>query len=211
MKNINIEIESVTLPLLIFPGPIGISVSGGADSAILLYILMKYAVDPIHIFTASLSSKNNTSPRYAFNVIEQCIKLTGNSNIFHHVHFIESMDHRGNLFNGHNYFLKNKLISIVYTAETLMPPLDEFQKFKNQDYFIYKQRTPLKKKPVIDGNFYCPFRHIDKRQIMSLYLHYNLLETLFPVTRSCEDIILTEGHCGECLWCEERFWAFGKY
>jgi 7-cyano-7-deazaguanine synthase in queuosine biosynthesis len=209
--NVDINLNGVRLPFIVFPGPNGVSVSGGADSAILLYILMNHTIDPIHIFTAALKTKNNVAPRFALQVIEKCIDLTGNSNVFHHIHFINDMSRNGNLFNGHNFFLKNNLISRVYTGETLLPPRIEFEKFKNQDYFMYNQRDPINKKPIIDGKFYSPFRHIDKKQIKDLYLKYDVLETLFPVTRSCESTTLTEGHCGECLWCEERFWAFNRY
>jgi len=43
-----------------------------------------------------------------------------------------------------------------------------------------------------------------------------LLETLFPVTRSCEwnEHVVGEDpgmeHCGNCWWCHERKWAFGR-
>lgn len=56
---------------------------------------------------------------------------------------------------------------------------------------------------------YTPFHRIDKKVIAGMYEELNLLETLFPLTRSCENNNLLEGHCGECWWCEERLWAFG--
>ena len=211
MKTIKIQLNETLLPIYLWPGSIGISVSGGADSAILLYILLKYTTRPIHVFTASLKVKNNSAPRSAFTVIEKCIELTGNSNVYHHIHFIDDMDNRGSLFNGPNYFLKNKLVDVVYTAETIFPSINEFKKFKNQDYFIFNQRDPKNKKPVLSKKFYSPFIQINKKQIRELYEYYNLLDTLYPVTRSCESVHLTTGHCGECLWCEERLWAFGKY
>jgi len=130
MKKISIELDGTTLSFLIFPGPIGVSVSGGADSAILLYILMKYSIEPIHVFTAALKTKNNVAPRLAIRIIEKCIELTGNTNVYHHVHFIDDMSKDGNLFNGHRFFLKNNLLSKVYTGETLMPPKIEFKKWK---------------------------------------------------------------------------------
>jgi 7-cyano-7-deazaguanine synthase in queuosine biosynthesis len=211
MKIIKLELSEISLPIVIFDGPVGISVSGGADSAILLYCLMTNTIEPIHVFTASLKTKNNTAPKFAFQVIEKCIELTGNSNVYHHVHFIEDMNQHGNLFDGYKFFLRNRLVSMVYTAETLMPPAEDFGTFKNQDYFIYNQRNTNNKNPILQKNFYSPFRHIDKKQIKNIYSKYNLLESLFPITRSCENTVLTEGHCGECLWCEERFWAFNRY
>ena len=45
-----------------------------------------------------------------------------------------------------------------------------------------------------------------------IYQELDLMETLFPVTRSCEvtDKIEYYGHCGKCWWCEERHWGFGN-
>ena len=62
---------------------------------------------------------------------------------------------------------------------------------------------------------------VDKRMIAHLYKHFNVLEELLPHTRSCEwhegfennGVIVPnpkDGHCGECWWCRERKWAFGK-
>jgi len=211
MNNLTITLKQKNIPFLLFDGPVGVSVSGGADSAILLYILAKHKIEPIHVFTASLKSKNNTAPRYAQRVIEKCIELTDNQNIYHHVHFIKDMSNNGNLFDGHKYFLKNNLITKVYTAETQFPPKEDFEKFKNQDKFIYKQRDPADTKPSFNKNFYSPFVSINKKHIREIYETFDVLDKLFPVTRSCESFTLKKGHCKECLWCEERFWAFGRY
>ena len=58
--------------------------------------------------------------------------------------------------------------------------------------------------------------HVDKRFTAQVYKDLFLLETLFPLTRSClnKDTEKTDYHekpCGECYWCEEKFWAFGQY
>jgi tRNA(Ile)-lysidine synthase TilS/MesJ len=44
------RINNFNLELL--EGPIGISCSGGADSSLLLYLLMKHSKEKIHIFTS---------------------------------------------------------------------------------------------------------------------------------------------------------------
>jgi hypothetical protein len=49
-----------------------------------------------------------------------------------------------------------------------------------------------------------------------IYEKYNLMDTLYPVTRSCEWVSYTNwpdpgnNHCGKCWWCQERVWGFGK-
>jgi len=55
-----------------------------------------------------------------------------------------------------------------------------------------------------------PFFNLNKKDIAKFYKEKNLINTLFPLTRSCEKVGTVAGHCGKCWWCEERHWAFGK-
>ena len=64
-----------------------------------------------------------------------------------------------------------------------------------------------------------PICHINKRDLALLYGQEGILDTVYPLTRSCEHVYWeedgtpnhpTEGHCGECWWCEERMWGFGR-
>lgn len=55
-----------------------------------------------------------------------------------------------------------------------------------------------------------PFFNINKQMIYEIYKNKNLLDEMFPLTRSCEDVSSSEGHCGRCWWCQERHWAFGR-
>ena len=67
---------------------------------------------------------------------------------------------------------------------------------KNYEYYNYYE--------------YKPFFNFDKKELAQIYKEYDLLDTLFPVTRSCEGWQNITGHCGKCWWCEERMWGFGK-
>jgi 7-cyano-7-deazaguanine synthase in queuosine biosynthesis len=55
-----------------------------------------------------------------------------------------------------------------------------------------------------------PFFNMNKKNISAKYAELGLLDTLFPITKSCEDRSILKGHCGKCWWCLERKWAFGK-
>ncbi len=57
---------------------------------------------------------------------------------------------------------------------------------------------------------YRPLADLDKKDIAKRYKEYNLLETLFPLTISCE-ATQPPRPCKECWWCKERHWAFGEY
>jgi len=60
-----------------------------------------------------------------------------------------------------------------------------------------------------------PFINHDKRIVKQCYDYYNVTNTLFPLTRSCEaastaEYYKGEEHCGNCLFCFERQAVFGR-
>lgn len=62
---------------------------------------------------------------------------------------------------------------------------------------------------------YLPFINKDKRYVKQLYDQYGVTDTLFDITRSCsasidQDRYNPDRHCGSCLFCFERKFAFGR-
>ena len=188
----------------------GIFVSGGADSAILLYILMRYNKNPLRVYTISNLQRWGTQASVASNIILECIKLTGNTNITHHISYTNDFT---------NEYMQEKLlepvnngeVNCIFTGTTALPPMDSYVNFTHRaDSYSEIERVSEKFKNTSykNGKLLVPFFNLDKRSIASLYKHYNLTETLFTLTRSC--FVNEHAHCGSCFWCEERFWAFGK-
>ena len=68
------------LDIDIHDGPIGISLSGGADSSLLFYILMKYASGPIHVFSCGNGNTNYHEPISAMRVINYCVRKINQKN-----------------------------------------------------------------------------------------------------------------------------------
>jgi 7-cyano-7-deazaguanine synthase in queuosine biosynthesis len=194
-----------TVSVDIHPGNVGISVSGGADSAILLYMLMKYAPGTVHVYTCSSKEKNRVSPHIALDVIGKCIDLTGKQAVEHHTYFVEKQTYQSWL-NG----IIDKPVDIMYTGVTALPPDDVLATFSTQNG-LYSKRDPNQVRPLYHpGNIYTPFFNLNKQQVCQVYKELGVLDDLYPLTRSCEDLTLTSGHCGQCWWCEERKWGFGK-
>ena len=82
-----IELKELNLSgvkLKIYEGPIGISCSGGVDSSLLLYFLMKYSKNKIYIFSTGNKAKQFKNVIVTNKIIQKCIELTGNMNIEHH-------------------------------------------------------------------------------------------------------------------------------
>jgi 7-cyano-7-deazaguanine synthase in queuosine biosynthesis len=192
----------------IHDGPIAINCSGGADSSLLLYILMKNAPGEIHVTTCSTLSNKHANAITAQTVINKCVELTGNLKVFHHVHFAETP--LRNLFKITQEFLYYKNIKVAYTGLTKNPPADITNSFR--DYSgVGASRSPdtVRDYYTNDGTIYTPFTNIDKQKVSEIYNELGVRDTLFPMTRSCENKHVFTGHCGECWWCEERKWGFG--
>lgn len=191
-------------------GPIGISLSGGADSAILSYILMSNIKEHIIFLTLSNKEKNFKSAEYSTRIINKLVELTGKTNISHNIKYVDTQT-RENLI-GYLRSFKN-YVNVMYTATTSFPKKNILNTFKSKlPHDIITRRNPeiVKSFYSLDNFFYSPFYNLDKKQIFNLYSEYDLLKTIFPLTRSCESPIISDTHCGVCWWCEERKWAFGS-
>ena len=212
IKNIKL-IEDVYLPII--RGPVGISLSGGADSSLLLYFLMKHIPDTIHIFTLAEQNQKMYDTICSINVISKCIKMTNNNNTCHHIVYKESPNVDA-IFSYSNEYYKENKITVLYTGITANPPIEITNSFdKRMSYTDEKERDPTVKRNIILEDAFCtPWTNIDKKKIHKIYKKYNLLEELFPLTRSCAwktnstvpDPLC--GHCGKCWSCQERAWGF---
>lgn len=202
----NIEFEIVD-------GAIGASVSGGADSALMLYFILKYTSKPVHIFTYAHEDKMLRNPTASIAVVNRCASLTGNYDLTHHLIY-RKYGNRTELFGLPIEYKSKGLIDTLYTGITKNPPLSV------SNSFLYPNTEHLNRDPdTVRSNktdfVYMPWTNLDKRDIAKIYRSHNLIDTLFPVTRSCEWTPKSEGvpdpgmgHCGKCWWCEERQWGF---
>ena len=206
-----ITINDVSIPL--FDGKVGLSMSGGADSSLLLYILLSNKKETLKVFTLASDLKGRTSAKIAANVIDKCIELTGNNNVNHHVVYVDEQNDE-KLFKLPYEMLSENKISMMYTAITANPPKEI------ADYFLtpienseQNKRDPSIHRPIVNGVWCCPFYNIDKIKIAEMYKSLGLIDTLFPLTRSCElenPLPNFLGHCDNCWWCKERFWGFKR-
>jgi len=199
--------------------PIGVSVSGGADSALLLYLLMSVHKNKMYICTVAAADKFERNAKRTPSIIEYCSNATGFTNYEHRLRHIPHQTLE-NLNEDLSSLLDSNTISCFYNGATANPPADVVESFISKDGPV-DDRTPDGNRPEIlfDGKVRLPFANIDKRGIANLYREHNLLD-LFDLTSSCEwqddtmkhlpDIDPTVEQCGYCWWCEERQWGFGR-
>jgi hypothetical protein len=212
---------------------IGVWVSGGADSALLCYLLAK------KIKQESLSYKilpmtvdyKRPFQNIGGQIVNKIKSITSSENIFlEHISYTpnNNEDWYGDtllkVFHDKNYEnFKTDKIQILYSAITTNPPTDiqnnftwgvlsEVETKRGENVQKEKIRYFIKEENNTKYEFieYKPFFDINKKKIAQLYRENNLTESLFPLTRSCEKLGTVIGHCGQCWWCEERLWAFGK-
>ena len=203
ISGVNIDIHS--------DKPVGISVSGGADSAVLLYILLQQVTQPVHIYTFLGQLKRAIAEPVVDRVIAKCVELTGNSNIVHHKEYID-VQTPALIYGIMGDRIKAGEVDIIYTGMTKFPPDDVINTFNEKlENWLYENRKASEERPLYFGNdsFYRPFMNLDKKDISKLYSSLDLLESLYPITRSCESELSPDRHCGKCFWCEERRWGFG--
>jgi hypothetical protein len=210
MKTYNI---TDTVEFNVYPRSLGICVSGGADSALMLYFALKYATFTTHIFSLANQEKWLRNTHASIDVISKCAELTDNYNFVHHVTY-DVTQTKDNLFVLPTQYLAKDIVSTVYTGVTKNPPFEVTSTFTLES-LENSERDPTVVRPIKNGNWYRPWTNLDKQDLCDIYQQHNLIDTLFPVTRSCEwlnhdwpDLGIV--HCGKCWWCEERQWGFGR-
>lgn len=207
---------------------IGIKLSGGLDSAFMLYIVCKYINDEqINTSIVPITiEKSKVKFHYKFSelVINFCKKEFPNVIFKDHkkINQYLNIDHNTTQHIFVDQLRKQKVIDSHFSGVTANPPEDII--FKSPDNYIFdppperiykgKLKTQILQ---IKNNYYLhqPFVNIDKKGIYELYKKFNLLDSLFLLTRSCENQFKEKTnnyttHCKNYCWdCFERKWGFG--
>lgn len=199
----------------IHSGELGLSFSGGADSAVLLYILLSSMTEKLHLYSFYSEKKAHIAEPITDRVLKKCMELTGNNNVVHHKEYIKEQTPMlvHNMLK--SYILRDGL-SKMYNGISKFPPDDiisEFQEdIRSDDEYVYQRRKNTAVYTLYFGEqqaFYRPLANMDKKDVADLYRKLDIETQLFPLTRSCETVSSPEHHCGRCFWCEERHWGFG--
>lgn len=204
---------------------LGIWLSGGADSSLLCYLLAKHILDnnldfkiqPVTIF-------KNKRTTYYKNVLD-FIKDSLNCNEL----FLEPIvkdrideDEHTAFFNLNYENVISKKYKYIYSGINQTPEAENYTSTWKPVYELDQSRSKYTKKLMVincvielenklhEFGEIRPFFNLNKKKIAELYKQYGLLDTLFPLTVSCNTGNIEPRHCGECWFCQERKWAFGK-
>jgi len=197
----------------IHDGEVGLAFSGGADSSLLLYILLSNCTETVHLYSFLSQAKEHAQEPAVDRVLFRIVTLTGNYNYTHtKIRIKEQLPLE--IHATMNKFIESDNLSVMYNGITKLPPdkiLDTFDEdIRHSDEYCYRQRRDnIVRDEYYDLNFYRPFINYSKKEIANLYKQLNIEKDLFSLTRSCETPQSPNRHCGKCFWCQERSWGFG--
>lgn len=179
-----------------------ILLSGGLDSAVLLYLMLKDS-------QGSLDLQIFTIPKHdgSYKFVPQIIKyfeelfnvklpdtiLVGNPDAYH----------RDQVVTGINDIKSKYNVDYLYIATNQNPPRDTFSYsgFRDIESINIRPRVQHPDKSIIQ-----PFLFLTKAHIVDAMMKLNQ-NYLSNITHSCTQ--LTESRCNVCFQCMERKWAFG--
>lgn len=193
---------------------IGLKISGGADSAILAYMLAVYCRDSNRqLIVYPITCENPLRPYqiiFAKRVISKVEELTG---FMFGNHYTDKLPGIGAYDEEQRILLDRlyaeKIIDCHFMGETHNPPISEMDKWAIAD--MPPERNELAPVADLNGKRFKPLRHSHKQSIYDLYVYFNVLDSLFPVTRSCEQSTYDfTNHCNACSFCQERAWGFER-
>lgn len=205
---------------------IGMSFSGGCDSTLLFYLLLK------------MFEKESPDA--------EIIPITGitvNKGKWKLLKSQEIMDYYLQEFFSIKNKIKERIVDYNWSQEDYGKFVKQLAKdgiidirlfalTKNPPYEIMEKHDLLRKREIIRDGFvkenkiftetkygpiYDVFRNVDKRWIAQCYHDFGLMDHIYPLTVSCErlretpDMINNEEPCKHCWWCREKKMAFGSY
>lgn len=216
--------SSTTVPLNSKWNTVGIQVSGGLDSALLLYLTAKaiqennldIKIQPISVFIPS-KVKNIASTEA---IIAKVRELTEADFIKDGLIFDmpeeETTTHDGkkdkffvDMIRG---LFESGKIDFEFNGNTKNPP-EQFRKnWKNDEH---RQKNRDSASSIYTTAYSAsPHYNMDKADIINLYLKYNIFDQIVPLTCSCDENLefvhrkKLNVPCGSCWWCEERNYGF---
>lgn len=185
---------------------VAISVSGGADSALLAFLVCSKITDQeVHIISHIRCWKTKPWQQYdSLNVFEYLVKRFPNIKFQRHTNFIAPdleygdqgptiTDEYGKLVSGDNveirafaeYICHTYDIDIYYNAVTRNPKGVEFKGMSSRDIDATEENKHLELTTHMGRLAAHPYRFIEKSEIVRKYKELEIMD-LFEITRSCE-------------------------
>jgi 7-cyano-7-deazaguanine synthase in queuosine biosynthesis len=240
--------QSIDLFLTEVPNLVTLSLSGGADSASLLYLVSKYF--PL-IEVIPVTCRDQNAPKdadAAVQIVEWMRKEFPNNKIrdiqifdfndrtedFVSFEKVDEVIEAYPQFKGMRRTQVSKIIQVDCINWNIMkqhpgavrldgmtrnPPTKEMKK---HGFYDKAERRRDRELPTVEEyrkykkdeflNIYQAYINVDKKFVAGVYQENGLMDSLFPITRSCVGTARQTDNftreCHQCFWCYERKWAF---
>jgi hypothetical protein len=223
-------IDDVEIPLKTSWRRIGISLSGGADSALLSYLVLSNTNADIYFTTQIRMWKTRPWQKYVARDVVGWFRERFNNRIEHLENFVPPemeepnttyiTDEYGKSKPGNRIILRayNEYVGHTYKldawyAGVTLNPTETFQgALSERDQASIPEVMTHMGKPIFH-----PFVNVRKDWVIRQYVKNDIGE-LLEITRSCEgefeDLNYTNYQpyqsvpiCGKCFWCKEREWG----
>lgn len=213
---------------------IGISISGGADSALLSFLICSLTDAEIHFTNQIRMWRTRPWQEYVADKVIDWFQNRFKNNFLVHKNLIPpdlEWGHKGPnivdeygktksgnqiILRSHNEYIANKYkLSALYGGINMNPDIDISGSLRDRD------NGHIPAHYIHDGIHIChPFVHTKKDWIIKQYYENDIVD-LLDITRSCEGDFdgldyktYVPGQsipiCGQCFWCKEREWAIEK-
>lgn len=223
-------LDGIEIPLQKSWRKIGVSLSGGADSALLAYILMKNTNAEFYLTTQIRMWKTRPWQRYVAKEVVSWFREKFPNRIAHLENFVPPemeepnttyiTDEYGKSKPGNRIILRAYNEYVAHThkldawyAGVNLNPSEKFDgALADRNIAVIPVQLEHMGIPVIH-----PFVNVRKDWIIRQYVNYEIGE-LLEITRSCEGEFDNLNYltyqpyqpvprCGECFWCKEREWG----
>lgn len=190
---------------------VGLKISGGADSAILAYILAlykkEYRPDLIIHTVTNVAELNPFQEEFSNQVLTKITELTGVTWGNRYINHISNENATKEQTKFTTRLRNVDAFKYIFYGETKNPPI------KLDTVYEAPLGRDGENQPTRFKLCFVPFKNINKKGIKELYDHLGVLEEIFPLTRSCEYFPTTDfsKHCEKCWFCAERYWGFQRY
>lgn len=201
-----------------------IKLSGGADSALVLWMMIKIIQDnkwddvTITVITG-ISESKPFNAIFAEKIMKTMTELTGFKFKEHFTMPLRTSSNEDYVQDMESFIQKKQregIINLRFAGITSNPNPEEaaflYPPFRDDYPFDLDLRGwSNENKKIHTEHSMRPLLNVDKRGVAMLYEELGIMNTIFPLTRSCEAVTTDfSHHCGNCWHCNERKWGFGR-
>lgn len=202
------EITTLDLTISIDIDPeqrIGVLLSGGMDSAILLFLILtdiKNRNLTVDLTVYNVPNINDNAVVHSRRVVDYLEKYF--DTVIPLVNIgVGDANSRQLVDKPARQLVATGQVDLIYSGQNQFPAEATSWDSYKQAHGTFVRRSP--DSPTVAGRY--PFIRLQKDHILEIYRQFDLLE-FASITHSCT--ARTQGKCNECLWCVERAWAFTK-